>query len=142
MLHTVSGNAIITSISSEMNKTCTTLEDIFWKIPRNGKKTNFITVPGRGEVPSPSNDETPSRENRGGMTPTLRKPTLGQVVGYFKYLSTKKINELTNNALGRLWQRNYYEHIIRNEQDLYNARKYILENPLKWEEDEFYCKQR
>jgi putative transposase len=97
---------------------------------------------GRGEVPSPSNDETPSRENRGGMTPPLRKPTLGQVVGYFKYLSTKKINELTNNAPGRLWQRNYYEHIIRNEQDLYNARKYILENPLKWEEDEFYYSSR
>jgi putative transposase len=54
-------------------------------------------------------------------------------------MSTKRINELTNNTPGRFWQRNYYEHIIRDERDLFNARKYILENPLKWEDDEFYC---
>ena len=32
----------------------------------------------------------------------------------------------------RLWQRNYYEHVIRNEYDLNEIRKYIIENPLKW----------
>ncbi|OGL43068.1 MAG: hypothetical protein A2W05_07545 [Candidatus Schekmanbacteria bacterium RBG_16_38_10] len=34
------------------------------------------------------------------------------------------------------WQRNYYEHIIRDENDLYQIREYILNNPLKWELDE------
>jgi len=92
---------------------------------------------GRGEVPSPINTVI-----KGGVTPPLRKPTLGQIVGYFKYLSSKKINESMNLPPNRFWQRNYYEHIIRNEQDLHNARKYILENPLKWEEDEFYCNSR
>jgi len=37
---------------------------------------------------------------------------------------------------GRLWQRNYYEHIIRNAHDLLTIRRYIAENPLKWEQDE------
>ena len=35
-----------------------------------------------------------------------------------------------------VWQRNYYEHVIRNEQDLFSARNYIQGNPLKWREDE------
>ena len=38
----------------------------------------------------------------------------------------------------RLWQRNYYEHVIRCETELYEVRKYIEENPLKWREDELY----
>jgi REP element-mobilizing transposase RayT len=35
----------------------------------------------------------------------------------------------------RLWQRNYYEHIIRNEDELNSIRQYIEDNPLKWEMD-------
>ncbi|MDA2918807.1 hypothetical protein MYX76_04825 [Desulfobacterota bacterium AH_259_B03_O07] len=37
---------------------------------------------------------------------------------------------------GRLWQRNYYEHIIRNEKDLHEIREYIANNPINWEKDE------
>jgi REP element-mobilizing transposase RayT len=37
---------------------------------------------------------------------------------------------------GRLWQRNYYERINRNEAELDAARKYIAENPTKWAEDQ------
>lgn len=36
----------------------------------------------------------------------------------------------------RFWQRNYYEHIIRDEAELDRAREYVLHNPLKWAEDE------
>lgn len=75
-------------------------------------------------------------ENQGGETPPLRYPTLGQVVGYFKYQSTRHINELRDNPGCPVWQRNYYEHIIRNAHDLLTIRRYIAENPLKWEQDE------
>jgi hypothetical protein len=34
--------------------------------------------------------------------------------------------------VGRLWQRNYYEHIIRNDESLNNIRKYIVNNPMQW----------
>jgi len=38
----------------------------------------------------------------------------------------------------RIWQRNYYEHIIRDKDDYEKRWRYIDENPLKWQEDEFY----
>jgi REP element-mobilizing transposase RayT len=41
---------------------------------------------------------------------------------------------------GKLWQRNYYEHIIRNEPAYYRIEKYILNNPAKWDADKFYHK--
>lgn len=39
---------------------------------------------------------------------------------------------------GKLWQRNYYEHIIRNEKSYHNITNYIINNPVKWGEDKFY----
>jgi REP element-mobilizing transposase RayT len=75
-------------------------------------------------------------EKMRGETPPLQCPTLGQIIGYFKYQSTKRINEMRDNAGCPVWQRNYYEHIIRNEDDLTNVRRYIAENPLKWDLDE------
>lgn len=75
-------------------------------------------------------------ENQGGETPTLRAPTLGQIVGYFKYQSTKGINCLRDNPGVPVWQRNYYERTLRSEDELSGARRYIRENPMKWETDE------
>jgi len=107
----------------------------------------FITADRRGEVVSPRNDPNNNIQdayddgtnNLGGQTPPLRKRTLGQIVAYFKYQSTKEMNKIeTENVITKFWQRNYYEHIIRNEIDLQNIRKYISLNPLKWEIDEYY----
>jgi REP element-mobilizing transposase RayT len=38
----------------------------------------------------------------------------------------------------RIWQRNYYEHIIRNHKELHEIREYIVNNPAKWELDQYY----
>lgn len=65
-------------------------------------------------------------------------PTLGSIIGSFKSAASKKIHKEQVGSLSIIWQRNYYEHIIRNENDLYNIRKYIELNPLKWELDENY----
>jgi len=74
---------------------------------------------------------------RGEVASPLRKKiTLGRIVAYFKYQSTKSINKLRLSPGVPFWQRNYYEHVIRNDSDLYRTRKYIRENPLKWELDE------
>lgn len=48
---------------------------------------------------------------------------------------TKRINKLRNTPGKPVWQRNYYEHIIRNENDLNRIRKYILNNPEQWQFD-------
>lgn len=62
-------------------------------------------------------------------------PTLGQIVAYLKYQSTKQINILNKTPGQRLFQRNYYEHIIRNENDLNEIREYIKTNPQIWDRD-------
>lgn len=74
----------------------------------------------------------PVRE--GAATAPLR-PTLGQVVAFFKYQSSKQINLVCQTPGARFWQRNYYKHVIRDESDLQAIRKYGIENPLKWELD-------
>jgi REP element-mobilizing transposase RayT len=82
----------------------------------------------RGMVPVP-------QETQGGGTPPLQKRTLGQIVAYFKYQSTKEINALKGGPVTKCWQRNYYEHIIRNQQDLELTWLYIESNPAQWEKD-------
>jgi len=67
-------------------------------------------------------------------------PTLGTIVQWFKTMTTndyiKAVRIKTARPFpGRLWQRNYYEHIIRDETDLNDIRQYIIDNPAKWEED-------
>jgi len=59
--------------------------------------------------------------------------TLGSIIRGFKSSSTKKINIKRNTPGQVVWQRNYFEKIIRNEKELFYIRKYIEQNPLKWE---------
>ena len=67
-------------------------------------------------------------------------PTVGDIVGAYKSITTVLYTRGVTNAgwppfRGRLWQRNYYEHIIRNEAALNRIRQYIAENPTRWEYD-------
>lgn len=66
--------------------------------------------------------------------PDLALPNLGKVVCAFKSLTAVRVNRLLKRT-GSLWQRNYYEHIIRNEIELNLVREYISNNPLQWELD-------
>ena len=76
---------------------------------------------------------------RGGSRTALttRKP-LGRLIGAFKTISTKHINQLRGTSGESLWQRNYYEHIIRNMDELDRIRHYIVDNPRKWEWDKYH----
>jgi len=73
---------------------------------------------------------------RGEVTSPLQKHTLGQIIAYFKYQTTRSVNHICHTPGTRIWQRNYYEHVIRNEHDLNDIRRYILDNPVKWDADE------
>ncbi len=61
--------------------------------------------------------------------------TIGAIVRGFKSAVTKRINKIRNMPGAPVWQRNYYEHIIRNERELNKTREYIINNPLQWELD-------
>jgi REP element-mobilizing transposase RayT len=60
--------------------------------------------------------------------------SLGTIVGSFKSSVTKRIGRELNET--GIWQRNFYEHVIRNEKDLQNKTDYIEANPLLWDEDD------
>lgn len=62
--------------------------------------------------------------------------TLPLVIGYFKMNTAKQINFLRNTPGQPVWQRNYYEHIIRNDDDYRLIHQYIEGNPAMWPEDE------
>ena len=79
-----------------------------------------------------------------GIAPTIAatiSPTVPDIVGAYKSLvfnGCLKIYKSKNEMMGKLWQRNYYEHIIRNEQAYQNISAYIINNPVKWTEDKFH----
>jgi putative transposase len=60
-------------------------------------------------------------------------PTLGEIVRSFKAASTRMVRRTVRSDFA--WQRNYYEHIIRNDESLYRIRHYIQDNPSRWDFD-------
>jgi len=82
------------------------------------------------------NSPQPSNQN----PPTFKSPskTIGAFIRGFKSAVTKKINIKRNTPGATVWQRNYYERIIRDEPELNRIKKYIVENPAKWQEDKYY----
>ena len=69
----------------------------------------------------------------GEQTSPLRQATLGQIVAYFKYQTSKYVNLPT-----RLWQRNYYEHVIRSQHSYDDIVEYIRNNPKQWYNDKLF----
>lgn len=65
-----------------------------------------------------------------------RAPTLGNIIAFFKYQTTKQYNQ--GGIINKFWQRNYYEHIIRNEREYFAIKRYIQNNPQNWEKDELF----
>lgn len=68
--------------------------------------------------------------------PDTPPPTIGQIIGAYKSLVANdclKWHKERNLQMGKLWQRNYYEHIIRDEQAYENIRNYIRTNPERWQ---------
>jgi len=63
------------------------------------------------------------------------KGSIPTVVRAYKSAVTYAVNAVQNQRGAVLWQRNYYEHIIRNDRELNNIRRYILNNPLRWQLD-------
>ena len=67
----------------------------------------------------------------------LHRPgrSLGALIAGFKAAATSRINRLSGSPGAPVWQRNYYEHIIRNGEELARTREYIAGNPGRWAED-------
>lgn len=95
-----------------------------------------VSVPRDDGINKISSGNEKSSEILGGETPPRHMPTLGQIIAYFKYQSTKDMNQLDNTGtITKFWQRNYYEHVIRNHEEWDRIHRYIESNPLLWDED-------
>lgn len=67
--------------------------------------------------------------------PKAKNHDLSEIIRGFKTFSSKRINELLDQKETFHWQKSFYDRIIRSEKELFQIRKYILQNPLKWELD-------
>lgn len=99
--------------------------DEFVIMPNHVHGIIIINSSGSGASPDPTN-------------PNTKNPTIGGMVGAYKSLvavDCLKIFKPKNDTriMGKLWQRNYYEHIIRNEQSFNRISEYIRNNPKNWQ---------
>lgn len=79
---------------------------------------------------SPPRDPAPPGRPRGPQ-----RHSIGAIVGSFKSAVTKNINASRGTPGAPVWQRNYYEHVVRDEGSLNRIRQYILDNPAQWAMD-------
>lgn len=76
---------------------------------------------------------SPLREIKG-----TQSGSIGAIIQNFKSVSTRQINRIRQTKNAPIWQRNYYEHIVRNEESLAQIRNYIQNNPLSWDNDQLH----
>ena len=104
---------------------------------------NEIAV-GAGLAPTQNdNMHNGQPQNNAGRPQGLPLPTIGDMVGAYKSLVANACLEIfksNNKIMGKLWQRNYHEHVIRDEQSYQRISDYIIANPAKWKDDKFYTK--
>ncbi len=82
-------------------------------------------------------DRSPIRD-RAHLAERFGSPVKGSVptiVRAFKSAATARINERRGTPGAPVWQRNYHEHVVRDQGDLERVRQYILENPARWDDD-------
>ena len=98
----------------------------------------IVITDGRGTAGNP-NDYDGELSRRAPTREGFRKPVKGSIptiVRSYKSAVAYRINLMRKTQGVPVWQRNYYEHVIRNERDLQNKTDYIEANPLLWDEDD------
>ena len=68
-------------------------------------------------------------------------PTVDNAIGWLKYHATVEINKSRSTSGEKIFQRSFYDHIVRNYDDYCEIHNYIYENPIRWQHDKFYSKE-
>lgn len=133
--------------------------DVFQIMPNHIHGIIVLNDVGAGFTPAQNNEISPIDEispiemknddniraragarTRAGASPAPTT-TVCDIVGAYKSLVAHgclDVYKSKNEMMGKLWQRNYHEHIIRNEQSYQTISNYIVNNPAKWNDDTFY----
>jgi putative transposase len=111
------------------------VEDILIELPKyyNIEIDSYIIMPDHIHIIIVV-DNDPTREKN----ISTKIKTLSDVIGKFKSYSTKRIRTQLKGTQDFNWQKSFYDRIIRSEKELYQIRKYIEENPLRWEIEKHY----
>ncbi len=105
--------------------------DEFMVMPNHFHAILIITDQVEGMASHASTEDTQTKPSFGKPVPG----SLSTIIGAFKSGVSKRINQLTNFHYERLWQRSFFEHVIRTEESLARIREYIATNPWRWEFD-------
>lgn len=116
--------------------------DVYQIMPNHIHGIIMLNDVGAGFTPvhhveTSQNDADANIRSTARVAPT----SVSDIVGAYKSLVANgclNIYKSKNETMGKLWQRNYYEHIIRNEQSYQTISAYIINNPAKWQGDKFY----
>jgi REP element-mobilizing transposase RayT len=144
----IGGDVVLSSIGH-------VIQDCWFDIPKHSpdvKLDEFIIMPnhlhgilfilesvGKGEAFSNTDVslENPNLENASPLRPLGTPPgSLSAIIQNFKSVSTRMVNKMFFKPGNKVWQRNYFERIIRNDSELNAIRQYIIDNPVNWCEDE------
>ena len=117
--------------------------DVYVVMPNHVHGVILLSTGGSKSACPPTHAQ-PNRRGEVSSSPSSNRkhevssPTLGHVVAYFKYQSTKYINQHRDIPGTQIWQRNYYDHILRDDMDLQRIRQYITDNPMQWQLDQLH----
>lgn len=119
-----------------------------WIVPTDSISQNENDDTNTGNAIFANGNQLQQQKGQPQLIAPTKNATVGDIVGAYKSLVANGCldNYKTKNAraglapdhMGKLWQRNYHEHIIRNEQSYQNISNYIINNPAKWNKDKFY----
>jgi REP element-mobilizing transposase RayT len=98
--------------------------DVFVIMPNHIHGIIFLNDVGAGLKPAPTD------------APADKPHALPEIIRAFKTFSSRQINELRKTSGISVWQRNYYDHVIRRDESLAKIREYIETNPLRWALDQ------
>jgi REP element-mobilizing transposase RayT len=101
----------------------------------------ILIITGKGEASQQKSSALPTRSVNDASPLRLtgtRPGSIGAIIQNYKSVVSRKIAKQDGEPRGSIWQRNYYEHIIRNDRELQAITDYILTNPQNWEKDTEY----
>ncbi len=98
------------------------------------KTDRYVIMPNHIHLIAVITDDEELRAIR--ESPLRSRSVISKLIGYIKMNSSKEIHEKYGD--GKVWQRGFHDHVIRNRQDYEKIAKYIYENPMKWQFDCFY----
>ena len=142
ILSRINVGSIHESTVIELSRYGKIVDDVITTLPTkfNIQIDNYVIMPNHIHLLITIDDD--KYENRFERaireSPLQSRSTLSKIVGYLKMNTSKMIHSINPDI--DVWQRSYYDHVVRNEKDYLIHFEYIETNPIKWETDDYFIK--